>query len=163
MTLTVRDGDRELSFTFDDLTRYAGFGAVGGVAHAYKALERALPLLSPGEPAERREIEVRTPHPGPGVRDGIEMVTRAVTEGRYTFDKSYARTERGRTLEWFAFEFRYRGKIVTLIVREAFVPTELIGLVHDRTPDQHARFEQLKQQMADKVLAHPADQVYDVE
>ena len=43
--LTVLDGGRELSFSFTDLLRHHGGGSPGGVAMAFKVLQRALPLL----------------------------------------------------------------------------------------------------------------------
>ena len=111
------------SFTFEDMLRYHGPGSPGGVAHAYKVLERALPLLAPDAPAERREIIVRTAFGGPGARDGFELVTRAVTEGRFTVDPALARPERGRTLERFVFQLGYRERAVTLIARAGTCPT----------------------------------------
>ena len=94
--LNLLDAGAAASFGFEDMLRYHGPGSPGGVAHAYKVLERALPLLAPDGPPERREIVVRTAFGGPGARDGFELVTRAVTEGRYTLDPSLALLERGR-------------------------------------------------------------------
>ena len=66
---------------------------------------------------------MRTAFAGPGARDGFELVTRAVTDGRYTVDPALARPERGTTLERFVFRLGYRDRAVTLAVREGFVPT----------------------------------------
>ena len=78
--IEVVDAGRTLSFSFEDMLRYHGGGSPGGVAHAYKVLERALPLLDPSAPCERREIVIETAFGGPGARDAFELVTRAVTE-----------------------------------------------------------------------------------
>ena len=64
----VRDRGRRLAFTVEDLMRYHGPTSPGGVAHAVKVLERALPLLAPGDLPERRQIRVRTAFGGPGRR-----------------------------------------------------------------------------------------------
>ena len=69
-TIDVADCGRPLWFTFEDMMRYHGPGSPGGVAHAFKVLERALPLLDPAAPCERREIEIATAFGGPGARDG---------------------------------------------------------------------------------------------
>jgi hypothetical protein len=53
------------------------------VADAFKAMQRALPILDPNGPVERRQITVHTAFRGPGGRDAFEMVTRAVTGDRY--------------------------------------------------------------------------------
>ncbi len=42
----VLDGGREVSFSFAAMLSDHGGGSPGGVAHAFKVLERALPLLN---------------------------------------------------------------------------------------------------------------------
>src|SRR4051794_41949170 len=74
--LVVVDRGRRLAFTFADLMRYHGPTSPGGVAHAFKVLERALPLLDPGGAVERREIVVDTAFGGPGARDALALGTR---------------------------------------------------------------------------------------
>jgi hypothetical protein len=162
--IAVLDRGLAIAFSFDDLIRYHGPGSPGGVAHAFKVLERALPLLSPGAPPERRELTVRTAFGGPGARDGFELVTRAVTDGRYVVDPTLARPERGVTLERFVFRLGYRDRTVTLAVREGFVPDDLIALARrpSRTPAEDERLTGLKQKMARQVMGAPAVAVYDV-
>jgi hypothetical protein len=161
--LNLVDAGTPASFTFEDMLRYHGRGSPGGVAHAFKVLERALPLLAPDAPPERRELVVRTAFGGPGARDGFELVTRAVTEGRYTVDAALARPERGRTLERFVFELGYRDRTVTLIAREGSVPDELIALARtpQRSAEQESRFAAVKREMAEHVMASAAADVYD--
>lgn len=160
----MREGDRTLAFSVGDLRRYHGPGSPGGVAHAFKVLERALPLLSPDGPPQRREIAIRTAFGGPGARDGFELVTRAVTGGRYVVDPALARPERGRTMERFVFELAYRDTTVTLEVREGIVSDEFIDLARTdpRTDAQERHLDELKLEMSDRVMALPADAVYDV-
>jgi hypothetical protein len=161
--IAVLDRGLAIAFSFDDLMRYHGPGSPGGVAHAFKVLERALPLLSPDGPPERRELTVRTAFAGPGARDGFELVTRAVTDGRYTVDPALARPERGTTLERFVFRLGYRERAVTLAVREGFVPDDLIALARRpaRTPAEETQLTALKRRMARAVMAAPAADVYD--
>lgn len=162
--LEVDDSGTVLGFTFDDVMKYHGPGFPGGVAHAVKVLERALPVLSPGAPAQRREISIVTAHRGPGVRDTFEAVTRAVTENRFTVDSALERPDRGATLERYVFALTYRGTTVRLEIRDGFVTDEFITLARksDRSRADEDRLTVLKQEMADRLLAAPADQVYDV-
>lgn len=164
-TLTVTDHGTTLDFTYEDALRYHGPQAPGGVAHAYKVLERALGVLGGEGSVERRELVVTTAHGGPGVRDAFELVTRAVTEGRYTVDSSLARRERGNTLALYVFRITYRGASVTLTVWEGFVVDEFITLSRksDRTAEDESRLTELKQEMADRVMSSPAESVYDVD
>jgi hypothetical protein len=164
-TIAVVDRGLAIAFSLDDLMRYHGPGSPGGVAHAFKVMERALPLLERDGPPERRQIAVRTAFGGPGARDAFELVTRAVTDGRYVVDPALARPERGPTLERFVFRLAYRGRAVTLAVREGFVPDELIDLARReaRSADEERRLETLKREMAERVAAAGAADVYDVE
>ena len=103
-TISVQELGRTITFTFDDMMRYHGPGSPGGVAVAFKAMQRAFDVLSPDEPPQRRSVLVPTPFRGPGGRDGFEAVTRAVTDGRFTVDRGLVRSDRGRLLEDFVFE-----------------------------------------------------------
>ena len=163
-SIEVTERGLPIAFSFDEMLRYHGGGSPGGVAHAFKVLERALPLLDPDGPCERREIVVDTAFGGPGARDAFELVTRAVTGERYRVDASLARPERGRTLERFVFRLSYRDRSVTVELREGFVTEEFIDLARtdERAPEQEGRLDILKQEMADRVMARPADEVYAV-
>jgi hypothetical protein len=163
-TIAVLDQGRAIAFSFDDMMRYHGPSSPGGVAHAFKVLERALPLLEPDGPVERREVEVQTAFAGPGARDGFELVTRAVTGGRYVVDSALALTERGRTLERFVFRVGYRGRVVTLVVREGHVTDEFIALARkdERTVEEEDRLTVLKHEMADRLMSMPGREIYDV-
>jgi hypothetical protein len=162
-TIVVIDQGVPIGFSFQELMKYHGPGSPGGVAHAFKVLERALPLLEPGGPPERREITIRTAFGGPGARDGFELVTRAVTEDRYVVDPALARPDRGVALERFVFRLDYRGRTVTVAVREGFVTDEFIALARKqpRSDEEERRLDVLKREMADRVMAYPAIEVYD--
>lgn len=108
---------------------------------------------------------MRTPFAGPGARDAFELVTRAVTGERYVVDPSLARTERGTTLERYVFHLTYRGRTVALLIREGFVTDEFVALgrKEGRTPEEDDRLQVLKAEMAARLLARPAAEVYDLE
>ncbi len=156
--LEVVDRGELLGFTWDDLMRYHGGGSPGGVAIGFKVLEYGLPLLNDGAPPARREIDIRTAFGGPGARDAFELVTRAVTDGRYVVDEGLARAERGRNLERFVFTLAHRETEATLLLREGFVTDEFIDLARTegRTGEQESRLDVLKQELAERVMATPA-------
>jgi hypothetical protein len=162
--IAVRELGRTISFTFADLARYHGPGSPGGVAHAFKVMERAFALLAPDGPPERREISLRTSFGGPGARDGFEAVTRAVSGERFVVDPALARPELGRERERFVFVVGYRSRTVTLVLREGFVSAEFIDLARTdgRSAEQEARLDELKAQMAAAVMAAEATDVYDL-
>lgn len=163
-TIDVLDGGTLLAFSVEEMLKYSGPGSPGGVAQAFKILERAFPLLEGGEPPQRRQISVRTSFAGPGARDAIELVTRAVTDHRYIVDPALALAERGPTLEPFVFRIAYRDKAVTLAVCEGIVSDEFVALARldGRSPTQEQHLDRLKLEMFDRVMGMAADEVYDV-
>jgi len=149
-----------IAFSFEDVMRYHGGHSPGGAALAFKALELALPLLAP---CERRELAIDTAFGGPGARDAFELVTRAVTDGRYRVDDGLARPDRGRVLERFVFRLSHPRASVTLLLREGFVDEEFVALARaERDEAQEARLTELKRALADRVLARPAGEVFEL-
>lgn len=160
----VLEQRRELSFSFEEMLAYHGGGSPGGVAHAFKALQRAVPLLGAGEGVQRRHVFIETAFGGPGARDAFELVTRAVTEQRFVVDPSLARPDSGRARERFVFRLRYRGNTITLMLRAGFVTDEFIDLTRQelRNPNEERRLAVMKSAMADRVMSADAASVYDV-
>lgn len=161
--IDVLENGKPLSYTYADIMHFHGFGFPGGVAHAFKVMQRGFPLVSPDGLPERREIVTRTAFRGPGGRDAFEMVTRGLTEGRYTVDHALEKPERGDVLQRYVFELTYRGKTVTLQLKDGHVREEFIrlGQKPDRSPQEEERLTYLKQEMADRLLAAPADALYE--
>ena len=52
--IEVLEDGKPLAYGFADIMRYHGYGFPGGIAHAFKVMERAFPLLSADGPPERR-------------------------------------------------------------------------------------------------------------
>lgn len=163
--IDVVDQGRAIAFTFDEIMKYHGPSFPGGVAHAFKAMQRALPLLGPDGPVERREVTVDTAFRGPGGRDAFEMVTRAVSGDRFVVDPALERPERGPTLERYVFRLGYRDRAVTVVIREGFVDDEFIALSRkeSRTVEEDDRLTDLKRAMTERLLARPTPEVYDAE
>jgi hypothetical protein len=162
--IVVLDNGCEVTFSFKDMLSYHGGDSPGGVAHAFKVLERALPLLDIAGRVERREIIIETAFSGPGARDAFELVTRAVTERRFILDPSLTRPAYGRARERFVFRVRYRERAVILTLREGFVTEQFIDLTRrdSRTTDEEHRLAAMKADMAALVMAAGAVDVYDV-
>jgi hypothetical protein len=163
--IVVVDNGREVSFSFDEMLDYHGGGSPGGVAHAFKVLERSLPLLGSDRPLERRAIVIETPFGGPGARDAFELVTRAVSEQRLILDPALARPDHGRARERFVFRLRHGERSVTVALRPGFVTDEFIDLTRQaiRTAVEEARLTTMKTEMAARVMAASAADVYAVD
>ena len=163
--IVVLDNRRQIGFSFEDMLAYHGGGSPGGVAHAFKVLERSLPLLAPDAMPERRAITIETAFGGPGARDAFELVTRAATEQRLILDPELARPELGLARERFVFRLLYRERAVTVVLRPGFVTDGFMELTRrsERTPDEERRLDAKKAEMAARVMAAPASEVYDVD
>lgn len=163
--IVVYDSGRALSFSFEEMLDYHGGGSPGGVAHAFKVLERALPLLDTTSPIDRRSIVIATAFAGPGARDAFELVTRAVSEERFSLDPGLARPEHGRARERFVFRLRSGAQVVTVALRPGFVTDEFIDLTRrvNRTAPEEHRLTAMKAEMAARVMAAPASDVYEVD
>ena len=161
--LIVEEHGQTITFTFDDMIRYHGPHSPAGVAVAFKAMLRAFPLISAKVPVPRRSVVVRTAFRGPGARDGFEAVTRAVSEDRYTVDRSLVRSDRGRLLEDFVFVLSLGDREVTVLLRDGFVTHEFIELARaqNRTIEQESQLEALKARLAYKVLSSRTEDVFD--
>lgn len=161
-TLALLDEGEPVTFSFDDMLRYHGRGSPGGVAHAFKVLERALPVLDRTGLVERRAIRIRTAFSGPGARDGFELVTRAVTDGRYEVDAALADASRGRALERFVFWVATASAEVGVELCPGFVSEEFVELAGapSRSEEDERRLVRLKREMAVAVMAAPAAEVY---
>jgi hypothetical protein len=162
--IVVLDGGREVSFSFDEMLNYHGGGSPGGVAHAFKVLERSLPLLDAARRLERRAIVIETAFGGPGARDAFELVTRAVSEQRFIVDSWLTRPENGRARERFVFRLSYGDHSVTLALRHGFVTEEFIDLTRraTRTAAEEHRLAVMKADMTTRVMAAAAQDVYEL-
>jgi hypothetical protein len=163
-TIEVQERGRTIAYSFEDMLKYHGPGSPGGVAVAFKVLQRAVALLSPDGPPPRREIAVRTSFGGPGARDGFEAVTRAVSGERFRVDPELARPERGRVVERFVFEVSLGGRSVTLLLRDGFVTEEFVDLARKdgRSEQEEAHLDVLKAELAARVMGADASAVFDL-
>lgn len=162
--ITVCENGQPLTFSFAEINRYHGGGFPGGITHALKAMQAAFPLLS-GQPLERRDIQIVTAFSGPGGRDAMEMVTRALTDGRLSIDKTIG----GRDVISappgpYVWRFSYRGKQVEVRIRPGHVREEFVrlGAKADRNREENDRLEFLKSEMANRLLPLPAGDIYEV-
>ena len=163
-TLEILDQGSPISISFDDLLKYHGRSSIAGVAHAFKAMERAFPLLSPGQPPDRHQITVESGFGGDGAKDAFEMVTRAVTGDRFGLTEVPAGVSAPEAPGGhFFFRLGYRGTVVEVTLRDGYVPDDFLEVACKEapTPADEERAKLLKEQMAERILGLPAEDVYD--
>lgn len=83
----LREPEGTVSFNREDLYRYSGPRSMIASALVFRLMKEAIHDMCSSDIPERRAFKVVSGHAGPGVRDGFELVTRAVTDGRYCVDR----------------------------------------------------------------------------
>ncbi len=163
-TILVQELGQLLEFSYTDMLCYAGPFSRAGVASALKVLQRAFAALSPNHPPQRRSIVIRAAFDEPGIRDGFEAVTRAVTDGRYSVDPRLLRPDRGRILQGFVFQATVNGRTATLLMRHGFMTDEFFELTAkpDRTQADELHLDELNIRLARQILAASAEDVYEL-
>ncbi len=164
-TILVQELGQLLEFSYTDMLCYAGPYSPAGVAIALKVMQRAFAALSPNQPPPRRSVVIRTAFQGPGARDGFEAVTRAVTDGRYIIEPTLARPDRGRLLQRFVFQVSIKSRAATLLMRPGFITAEFFELAGkaERDHAEEAHLDELKGQLAHRILAASAEDVYELD
>jgi hypothetical protein len=109
-------------------------------------------------------VRIDTAFPGPGGRDAIEFVTRALTDGRYHVDRSLGwegieESPKGK----YYFRFSYRGTVVEVTIRPGHVRGEFIELARKegRSAEEETRLAALKREMRDRLVPLAPEDVYD--
>ena len=151
-----RDGGVAVAGTEHELgQRHAPIGTLEDLVDDVAAVGEA-----PGD-----ELEAVAGAGIPGARDGFELVTRGLTDGRYIVDEVLERPDRGVTLAQFVFRPRYGDTAITLLVREGQVTDEFVEMARkpDRTEADEAHFTALKQGMADRLMASAPEDIFEVE
>jgi len=165
--ITVLDQGQPHSFSYDEMEKYHGPLAPGGIAMAYKIMRLAFPVFSADGPIQRLELKVETSFPGLGVKDSFEIVTRAVSRGCYDFDLSLGNSyEDYGVLRGFVFRLTYLDRSLTYILRSGILRDEFIALVgkgkERRSPDEEIHFMWLKTQLGATIMARHESAVFEL-
>lgn len=175
-TIVIKDHQDIIEIGFDDIEKYHGQGFIAMAAVTFKAMQAAFQALYPDRPPQREEISIHTGHPGQGVRDAFEMVTRAVTRCAYTIDKSRPQARLNPNADMsYSFDI-----IAANIGRAEVVLKE--GVLTDRffelfkavrqVPNSNAEqqelnkfkqeFDQLKRALAAQIIVKPISELFTV-
>jgi len=165
--LKVMDREDVLLIAYEDMVKYHGRMNIGGVALAYKVLEYAFSRLSPHTPPRREMTEIFTAFPGSGVIDGFEMVTRAVTQGRFQLDEAYDEPRAlAGTSGRFYFRVTYAGTPLALAPKAGLVPEAFLAMgrkikAGQATAEDKGRFQEMKESLAAALMGLKAEEVFD--
>lgn len=163
-TLDILDDGRLERLDYDGLLRFHKGGAIWGASVAFRALQRAKQCLSEPMLWDRRSLMVTSAHPGPGVRDAVEYVTRCVSRGRYRLTQPTLEGQCHKDMQ-FVWWIDDGLRTVSVTLRDDFVPGEFLALV-DRIetpmeqPGDQERLGRLKAELTEKLWGKSLDELF---
>jgi hypothetical protein len=165
-SVTIRDGANTLVITLDDLKKYHGQDFFNGLAMALKIMQIATATLGGGRPFNRRKLRLVLALSPPGVLDGFEYITRAITDRRVIIDPEAGPGPESANGRYY-FEVHYEGRKVALTLKDGIVPdgyTQFAkrGFLGLLDPAEMKTWSAGKARIAEAVLTRPANEVFDV-
>ncbi len=117
----------EVAITYEELVKYHDQDHWGGVALAWKIIQLTMASLNDGKPLDRSLIRIRTGLNPPGLVDGFEYLTRAVTRQRLVVDASLNKGPKS-PFGSFCFVIGYGDKRFGLQLKEGLLPDDFATL-----------------------------------
>lgn len=160
--ITVMGEEDPIEISFAAVAAYHGQGALAMLAVTFRALEVALKALSPDQAPKRSDITIVSGHPGPGVRDSFEFVTRAVTRGVYTVDRSLPDARLAPSDISYSFRVTLGGRTAEIAVLPTALPARFFVLTFNpsRTAAEEVEARRLRKAIASEVLAASPDKLF---
>lgn len=163
--LFIQDIDGSIEITFDDVKKFHGTRSLCGLTVGFTVLRAAWASLSDGKPLDRNDISVATAFPGPGARDAVEMVTRAVTRGAFKVvsDKqpNDQIAEAAKGAYWYRIKANSRA--IELGLKQGILPDDFLRLrrkilAGDTTASEESAFRALQFELSNRLLSmNPLD------
>ena len=159
-TLAYKDVDGPIEISFDDVKKYHGTRSLCGLTVGYTVLGAAWASLSDGEPLDRNDITVETAFGGPGARDAVEMVTRAVSREAFALvsdkqpDENIAEAAKGA----YWYKITARGRAVELGLKQDILPKDFIrlrrkSLAGEASAEEMETFRDLQIELSNRLLS----------
>lgn len=155
--IMLRDDAGELAVTYDDMLKYHGRDFYGGVALAYKVLKLAFEKLLGRHVPHRNKVRLVIGFNPPGVVDGLEFATRALTRQRLILDPDPPQGPASVSGRYY-FEVHYEGRAICLwlkpdVLPEAFTPLARKAFAGMATPEELAQWKGYKQALGPAIIA----------
>ena len=161
--IRIMDQETLLTIPYDNLVNYHGREFIGGVALAFQLLRFAFDRLASERAPQRDEIAVKIAVNGPGIIDGIEMVTRARSRGNLVVDAALGtRFDAPDAADGLGGRYYFEIEVATqrlcCSLKPEVLPDEFIVLArktHDGSisPREQRRLQTLKEEIAEQLLS----------
>ncbi len=166
-SLTIRANDEPLLIDYRELETYHDGDSWFGCTVGFRAMQIAATTFTKTSPWSRDDLYVVSGHPGPGVKDAIELVTQCVSAKRFRLlDESDTKgCSRDIKFEWWFSNSRITAHIK---LRDDFVPEDFYQRLDrlntaDEQANDRGRFNQYKTDLSLQLWHQPLDASFYVE
>jgi hypothetical protein len=161
----LEDGQLQ-RLTYAGLLAFHRGNAILGASVGYRAMQAAGWALSQETVWDRKFLSIVSAHPGPGVRDAIEFVTRCVSRKRFQLLESRQPVGCHQHME-FRWWVTQHDHTVDVQLREGFVPAQFFELVErvgsdHETPSDALNLEKLKADLTERLWHEPLTALFEV-
>ncbi len=165
-TLKVMDDMGVVTVTYEEMKKYHDQDFLGGVALAFKVLELAFRELLEGEVPRRDKIRLVLGHNPPGLVDGFEYVTRAITRQRAIFDPTISKglpSAYGR----FYFEVHYEKKKIVMWLKDNLLPDDFLEVSRKcrgglASKEEQGRLKDYKIELGNTIIEKDPEEVLEI-
>jgi hypothetical protein len=164
-TISVMGEEEPIEIGFDALAAYHGQSALAMLAITFQCLRATTAILSPQSPAPRSAFFIVSGHPGPGVRDAFEFVTRAVTRGAYVIDLTLPDARHNPFAEIsYSFTISLGKRTAHAALKKNVLPDRFFELIALKSKSDviQSEFSALKRAIAADVLAVAPATLFDI-
>lgn len=161
----LEDGQLQ-RLTYGGLLAFHRGNAVWGASVGYRAMQAAGWALSHEQLWDRKDLFVVSAHPGPGVRDAIEFVTRCVSRKRFQLldPRQPAVCNQHMQFRWWV---THHDRTVDVELKKGFVSAHFFELLErvgsDReTPSDSLNLEKLKAVLTERLWHEPLITLFEV-
>ena len=136
----IKNEDRVLSLDYECLKQYHQDTNYAMLAITFKGLQKAMTMFPAGIP-ERKNIKILSAHPGTGVRDAFEFITRVITNNNFVLDTTlpYANYNPHKEMGYY-YEISDGKNTISLTLKEGILMKEFFDY-----------FEKLKNNTASEI------------
>jgi hypothetical protein len=168
LLIRITDNDKVLTLNYQDATAEHQRSLWWGTAVGYRAMQAAAIALSQKQLWSREDLTVVSGHPGPGVIDSLNFVTRCSDTGRLTVMQNancVSRCNSEMKFEWWVSDGQQTAHVM---LREDFVPEEFYqlidrGVYNENREGDDKLFELYKVNLSARIWVAPLDENFSVE
>lgn len=168
--------DRKLTtFYYDDLKSFHKGDSWFGCTVGFRAMQLAAREFSQPTPWSRDGLSIISGHPGPGVKDAIELITATVSSGKFQLHESIDNKDgnsgcnSSMRFEWWITK---NDKTIHIKLRDGIVPDSFLQLLDrlnaDAYPDDNEKnndlkqFDLMKQELSSTLWNQSLDASFDI-